>query len=456
MLSLNTRLLLAASLVLAAFLGLTGLVLDRAFQNSAEAAQHDRLQGSIYALLAAVDLDTSGNLHPPDTLPEARFSTPNSGLYAVVTRADGVQVWRSPSAVGIAIPFDNKLPAGQRRFKNLKLTDGTELSALSFGVSWETNQSTQREYTFSVAEDLTGFYSDVGQFRSSLWTWLGGAALLLLAVQGSILRWSLAPLRQLTADLGEIEMGRQSELVGHYPRELHGLTENLNALIHHARAHLTRYRHTLDDLAHSLKTPLAVLRSSLEAEQEKEVLQHTVQEQVERMNQIVHYQLQRAATSGRTALAAPIAFAEAARKITASLNKVYADKNVQCLVRSDDDVLFYGDDGDLLEMLGCLLDNAYKSCRTQVAVSAEALTDKSARHAGLMFIVQDDGSGIPPDMADRVLQRGVRLDLASSGQGIGLAIVQDIVRVYGGMMEISKGGLGGACVTVRLSGEWLE
>ncbi|MEO7557956.1 MAG: histidine kinase, partial [Gammaproteobacteria bacterium] len=116
MISLNTRLLLAASLVLAAFLGSTGLILDRAFRDSAEAALRDRLQANIYALLAAADLDARSQLHLPDTLPEARFSTPGSGLYAEVSRDDGARIWRSPSALGLQIPFITKLPAGERHF----------------------------------------------------------------------------------------------------------------------------------------------------------------------------------------------------------------------------------------------------------------------------------------------------------------------------------------------------
>jgi two-component system sensor histidine kinase PhoQ len=445
--------LLAASLVLAAFLGLTGLALDRAFQSNAEAALRDRLQGNIYALLAAADLDVDGELRLPEALPEARFSTPGSGLYALVARDDGSPVWRSPSALGLALRFGTPLTAGERRYATLTLADGTALLALSFGVSWETGQSTPRAYTFSAAEDLQTLHADVQRFRTSLWSWLGGAALLLLVVQGSILRWSLAPLRQLAADLTEIESGRQSELVGRYPRELHSLTDNLNALIRHEHAHLERYRHALDDLAHSLKTPLAVLRGALESGQEDSAWHAALREQVERMKQIVHYQLQRAATSGRTTLVAPVPLAEAARKITASLSKVYADKDVQCRAHITAEVLFYGDEGDLLEMLGCLADNAYKYCRKQVTLQAHNPTTASLRHPGVEFSVEDDGPGIPAERAARALQRGVRLDMGSSGQGIGLAIVQDIVRVYGGELAIGQSELGGARVTVRLPGE---
>ncbi len=448
MISLNTRLLLAASLVLAAFLGSTGLILDRAFRDSAETALRDRLQTNIYALLAAADLDTRGQLHLPDALPEARFSTPGSGLYAEVDHDNGTRIWRSPSALGLQIPFITKLPAGERRFITLALSNHTVLSALSFGVAWETSAGAVQNYTFSVAENLDGLNAQVQRFRHSLWAWLGGVALVLLAVQGSILRWSLAPLRRVTADLAEIEAGRRTELIGHYPRELRGLTDNLNALIRHERSHLERYRHTLDDLAHSLKTPLAVLRGTLGGNAVDPAFQRNVQEQVDRMSQIVQYQLQRAATSGRTTLTAPIAVAAAAQKVVSSLDKVYAGKNIKCKVRIDDKVFFHGDEGDLLELLGNLLDNAYKWCYETVAISAQALINTS--HAGLVLNVEDDGPGIPLEMAQIVLQRGMRMDSTTPGQGIGLAVVQDIVRIYGGTLEIGTSQLGGAHLTVRL------
>lgn len=446
--SLNTRLLMAASLVLAAFLGITGIILDRAFRTSAESALQDRLQGNIYALLSAAELDASGQLRLPDGLPEARFSTPGSGLYAEVRGADGTQVWRSSSALGLQIPFTTTLSAGERRLETLTIADGIVLSALSFGVAWEANQGNARDYIFSVAENLDGMHTQVQSFRRSLWGWLIGVALVLLAVQGSILRWSLAPLRQVTADLAEIEAGRRTELIGQYPRELRGLTDNLNALIRHERSHLQRYRHTLDDLAHSLKTPLAVLRGTLGEGKSNQEFQRNVQEQVDRMSQIVQYQLQRAATSGRTALTAPIAVAEAVQKVTTSLDKVYADKQVTCSVLIDDKVFFHGDEGDLLELLGNLLDNAYKFCQSKVAVSAQ-LIDHDYR-TRLVFYVEDDGPGIPPDMAQSVLQRGVRMDTVTPGQGIGLAVVQDIVRIYEGTLEIGSSPLGGARMIVYL------
>ena len=151
---------------------------------------------------------------------------------------------------------------------------------------------------------------------------------MLLAVQGTILRWGLAPLRQAENELTAIETGQQARLQGKYPPELRGLTGNINALLSHQQEHLERYRRTLGDLAHSLKTPLAVLQSSAENPQDPNELQAVVKEQVERMNQLTGYQLQRAATSGWSVLAAPVDVRAISQKVLAGLRKVYAEKAV--------------------------------------------------------------------------------------------------------------------------------
>jgi len=449
--SLRARLLLAASVVLAAFLGLTGLVLDRAFRTSAEAALEDRLQGHIYALLASAELDAGDTMVLPDELPDPRFAVAGSGLYAEVARGDGRRHWRSKSALGLALPFQARPAVGARAFESISTQMGTALHGLSFGVSWDDSQGRQRRYIFRVAESLEPFYAQVRSFRRNLWGWLGAAALLLLAVQGSILRWGLAPLRRVADDLAAIEAGRAQCLTGTYPAELRGLTDNLNALIASAQTHLVRYRDSLGNLAHSLKTPLAVLRGAVDTQASGEQLHALAHEQVERMTQIIDYQLQRAAASGRVSLTAPVPVAPKIRQVIAALTKVYADKPVSCELDVDNDAVFYGDEGDLLEILGNVADNAFKWCRQRVLITARVEPVARAGHGALALRVEDDGPGIPEEMIARVLQRGERADPATAGHGIGLAMAWETARIYGGSLSISAGELGGAAVTMRFA-----
>lgn len=448
--SLHGRALLAASLVLAAFLGMTGLVLDEAFRDSAEAAMRDRLQGYIYTLLAGAELDARGLLRGPEDLHEPRFSQAASGLYADIRGRNNKPSWRSPSAVGIEIPQTKTSTMGEGEFDKVHLEDGTPLYVLSFRVLWEEGLKKPRQYTFRVAETLDAFYDQVRQFRQSLWGWLGGAALLLLAVQGFILRWGLAPLRRVAEDLAAIETGQAGRLTGPYPQELRGLTDNLNALLESSQSHLVRYRDALGDLAHSLKTPLAVLRGALEQPNPDAEIRQLAQDQIERMNQIIAYQLQRAATSGRTHLMPPVDVAEKARQVKAALVKVYADKPVDCRFSIGTGVEFHGDEGDLLEILGNLLDNAFKWCRSRIQVSAHALTTVEGTATGLELRIDDDGPGIPKEVAERVMKRGERADTSTPGHGLGLAIVESIVRAYRGSLAIQTSPWGGAAIVIRI------
>jgi two-component system sensor histidine kinase PhoQ len=301
--SLHSRLLLAATLVLAGFLGATGLALDKAFRVSAKASMQDRLQSYIYALLAAADEDDDGRMIPPQEIPEPRFSKPDSGLYAMIAAVDGRPLWYSRSLAGRSLNIVQPQSPGRREFRQLNQA-GIGLYAISFGVAWEDYAKAETLYTFAVAEDTSALEEQIESFRTSLWSWLGGMAVVLLLAQGLILRWGLRPLRTVESDLQRIEQGATEHLDGTYPKELTGLTSSLNSLIEHSKLVQTRYRNSLDDLAHSLKTPLAIMQSLSEGKPAAGGQQHAlVREQVERMDEIIDHQLQRAAVSGRATLA---------------------------------------------------------------------------------------------------------------------------------------------------------
>ena len=442
--SLHSRLLLAASLVLAGFLGATGLALDKAFRVSAEAAMQDRLQSHIYALLAAADEDENGRMIPAQELPEPRFSKPDSGLYAVITRHDGQLLWNSGSLTGRDMGVTVQQQPGERSF-SLLARSGLQLYALAFGVAWEDYAGTESLYTFTVAEDTSVFQTKIDSFRSTLWRWLGGMAVVLLLAQGIILRWGLRPLRIVTADLQQIEKGRADRLDGHYPKELTGLTSSLNSLIEHSKAVQIRYRNSLDDLAHSLKTPLAILQSSDSDSSSNPDANHSlVREQVERMDAIISHQLQRAAVSGRTTLAKPVPVGRVMERLVRSLDKVYREKQVTVDLELDPSATFTGDEADLTEILGNLLENAYKYCNR--AIRARVSTDQQAD--GVEISIEDDGPGIAAEQVDTLLQRGKRMDESIPGQGIGLSMASEIIVVYGGQLTFSASPLGGTLLRV--------
>jgi len=450
MLSLNARLTLAASLVLVAFLGLTGLALERAYRDAGLAAAQDRLQGQVYTLLAAAELENGARLIMPRALPDGRFSSPDSGLYARVMDSGGNALWHSPSLLGFRIPFATTRADGVAEFVPVTASDGRSLYALSFSVQWELGAEDSRRLIFEVAESRSILASQVAQFRRSLWGWLGAAALALLLVQGLVLRFGLAPLRRVAIELADIESGATLRLSANYPRELRTLTERLNAFIESGHARLERSRNALAELAHSLKTPLAVLRSLSDGRADREEMRRTLTEQSARMHRTIDYQLQRAAASGPTPLAPAVDIAPVASRLKDALLKVYADKKLRVDLEVDHGAGFHGDEGDLVEILGNVLDNACKWAGERVRVRAGHTHDDGGG-AGLTLRIDDDGPGIPADKVDAVLARGVRADATTPGHGIGLAVVRDIVvEAYGGEVTIGASDLGGAAVTIRI------
>jgi two-component system sensor histidine kinase PhoQ len=442
--SLNARVALSAAVVLIIFLALSAFALERAFRDSARSVRQERLTAQVYLLMAAAEVAADGSLTLANGPPDPRLDMPASGLYASIVDAQGRAVWRSKSALSASPPLAPQLAPGEQRFELSQNPEGSTFFVNAFGVSWSTAGASYR-FTFSVAEDMAAFEHQIGVYRRTLLTWLGAMSALLIAAQWITLRWGLRPLRRVADELERLEQGVQDAITGHYPTEVSRLTDNLNRLIAHERARQQRYRDAMADLAHSLKTPLAVLGgelSSASAAQDSAL----AREQVDRMSRIVSYHLQRAAASGKRALAAPVALRPAVERVLGALAKVHADKQVHTALEIEPAVRFAGDEGDLMELLGNLLDNAFKWCVETVRVRA------GMEESRLRLTIEDDGPGIAAADAQRVLERGVRADEEVPGHGIGLAVVRDVVAAYGGQIEIGSSPLGGAAVTITLPG----
>lgn len=446
MTSLSARLLISAALVLALFILLTSLALERAFADAARSALEERLLAQLYLLMAAAEVE-DGQLLMPTELAESRLSLPGSGLSARIFDAEGRPVWQSTSAIGSSQPASVGLAPGVRRFSELAddATDGPGFMVAAFGVSWATGP-TPRSYTFGVAEDLGALRSEVAGFRGSLWRWLGFMALLMLAAMLLALCWGLKPLRRVAAEVAEVESGRQGRIRGNYPSELRALTDNLNALLTHEYARQRRLDNALGDLAHSLKTPLAVMQGAVQESAAELRTAALIREQLARMGDIVEYQLQRARASaaGDGQLAPPVPLGVTTERILVALGKVYRDKSVSTEHDIEPALMFRGAEADLMELLGNLLDNAFKWCRARVRITARGAA------GGLRIEVEDDGPGIDAQAAQRLLQRGARADETAPGHGIGLAVVREISSAYGGSVEITRAPLGGALVRLEL------
>ena len=439
MISLRLRLLLASVLVLAFFVLVTGFALQRANQQSALQAQQERMQGLVYALLGAIEVEGGTFMLNEFEVPEPRLATPGSGLVAVVADENNRILWESTSSLGEDL---SPLATSPGAWRFIDDSAGGNLFHLAFGFRWLAGNESVR-YTISVSESADAFRKKQKTYQRQLLLWLLFPAILLLLVQVLILAWTMRPLRRLAKEVSEIEAGDDERIDGAYPRELHGLQGALNTLLFQEGERQKKYRQSLDDLAHSLKTPLSVITNIVEGKASPQDGIETVAEQARRMEQIVSRQLKRASARSRPLLLPPTAVEPIALSVFRSLQKVYHDRGLDFVSDVDGSCLARIDESDLFELLGNLLDNACKWAKGKVTLSVTCGEGKT------VITIDDDGPGFPDD-AGKILERGVREDSGISGQGLGLAMCAEMVRSAGGTMEIAPETAGRSTVLITL------
>ncbi len=452
--SLSTRLLVSVSVLLALFFGIATVVLDTVFRESSRQAIQERLDLQVWALMAATEERDDGRLVPATHLLDTAFLGPNSGLYGQIHVDDGSTPWMSPSLLGAKLSFITDVQPGQPRFGERTLSNGAPVLTLSKGFLWTFADGRTHNVVYSVALSMAPYHEQLRDFRIRLFGGFAVLSVLLIVSLAFLFRSVLKPLRRVEKEIEQIEAGNLPELGSNYPRELTGITDNMNTLLRSERERMGRYRKTLGNLAHSLKTPLAVIRNLLSSAELRDVaVARQLDEQVGRMDDIVRYQLKRAAASAGMSLGtAPVPLQEVVQPLVNTLQKVYFERRVACEARLAPDCALLADKGDLMELVGNLLDNAFKYCREQVRLSVDPLPVPGSRRAGIVLTVEDDGPGISSDNRQHVLERGTRLDERASGQGIGLSVVRELAELYRGTVEIAVSDLGGARITVRLLG----
>jgi two-component system, OmpR family, sensor histidine kinase PhoQ len=439
---IQSRLLVVTTLVLGSSLTLAGVVLDRSFRASTLSGATEQLRLVIYSVMGAVET-LNDALVLTDPLPEPRLGQPQSGLYAWITDTERGIRWQSPSSAVGALqgpPPSRGLLPGEFRFAET-VPDDAEHLYLSYSVIWE--EADEAVLTFHVATDRRPFESAIQSFRRNLYIGLGAVIALFVLAQALAVRWALRPLRTMAQEVREMEEGRRQRLSDAYPDELTGLAHNLDRFVAHEERSRSRYRKAMEDLAHSLKTPLAVVRNALD--QVPEAPRALLDEQLDRMQSTVTHQLSRASVSGPVIVGRQIDVAALVERLLRALQTAYRDRDIDAAVDLPRPYRYRGDERDLMEIIGNVLENAFKYTRSRVRVSGPASSD-----GGLLLRVEDDGPGIPQPVRQAVLHRGTRADEAQPGQGIGLAVVAELVALYRGTLSIGDSPLGGASVELRL------
>jgi two-component system sensor histidine kinase PhoQ len=437
---IQTRLLITTTLVLGTSLSLAGVVLDRSFQASIVAGAEEQLRLVIYSLMGSVD-EYGDEMRFNLDFPEPRLNQPESGLYAVVDSGDGDQRWRSPSVIttGVEFPADEvALGAGEFRFDAAR-QGPVDRFFLNYAVIWEDTE--EALLTFRVGTDQAPFRSAIQGFRRNLYVGLGAVTVLFVLAQYLAVRWGLIPLRTMAGEVREMEEGHRERLSDRYPTELHGLAQNLDRFVAHEQRSRARYRKAMEDLAHSLKTPLAVIRNALG--EQVPAGPALLTDQLDRMESSVTYQLSRASATGPVVVGRIVNVANMVERLVRALRTAYSERGIEVVQNIPAELNVRGDERDLMEMLGNLLDNAFKYTHSSVTIGAE-------RDDVVCIVIDDDGPGIEPELRQQVLNRGTRADQVQSGQGIGLSVVAELVALYRGKLEITASPQGGARIRLEL------
>jgi len=445
--SLRVRLMLAAAVLALLFMLALLPALQKTFSLALQESIEQRLASDVTTLISAARVENN-RLMMPVLLPDERFNLPDSRLLGYIYDRDGRLVWRSRATANENINYQPRYDGRGNEFARIRQDDGEEFFVYDVEVKLLGGKSAA--YSIVALQPVREYRETLNGLREKLYLGFGAALLVLMVLLWAGLTWGLRSLRRMTVELDEIESGARDGLSGEHPRELLRLTRSLNRLLRSEREQRGRYRDSLGDLAHSLKTPLAVLQGVSEGMAQRPADREqarVLQSQIERMSQQIDYQLQRASLRKSGLVRHQVQLRPLLDSLCGTLAKVYRDKQVEVAFDLVDDARVPMEQGALMELLGNLLENAWRLCLGQVRISLGKVDGM------LELCIEDDGPGVPPDQRERILQRGERLDRQYPGQGIGLAVAKDIIDSYDARLTLGDSPLGGAAFRIRFTAD---
>ncbi|WJI48237.1 ATP-binding protein [Mesorhizobium sp. C120A] len=415
------------------------------YRQASERGFDSLLSAHLFNLIGSVGVSESGQLTGAPDLGDLRFSEPNSGWYwSVEPASEGVHgdlhsssmTTTIPSPTVAEVPFNSSF---QRSYS----TDGIGDEQLEVFESEFVLDAKNRAARFRVMGNKTELEQEIATFQGRLLTYLSLFGVGMIAINAIAILLGLQPLRRVRNALAQVREGTAQRLDGRFPAEIEPLANETNALIENNKRIVERSRTQVGNLAHSLKTPLAVLIN--EGRALGGAKGQLIADQAASMQKQVDHYLQRARVAAqRDSVVYRTPVTPLVQRMVRVLQKLKPDVSLS-LVLPAADIVFAGEREDLEELLGNLLDNAMKWAKSTVAVSVTPAA------AGLFEMsIEDDGPGIPEDKAREVLKRGRRLDETKPGTGLGLAIVADLVNEYGGALALDRSAMGGLKAVVRL------
>ena len=430
------RMLVSALTLIMLTLPLAGTVLSAHFREAVYSALDDRLNGMLNVVIAGVAFDPAANTLMLDrSLGDPRFERVYSGWYWQASDGNSLEL-ASRSL------WDQRLlvtPGEQRTATTSSGPQGQTLRLVQQAVQLP-NLSAPLQV--AVAADLAAVRGEVERFATLLAVSLAGLAAVLLLLLGWQVHWGLAPLRRLEQNLAAVESGRTGTLATDLPEELARLARAINQVLARDQLLIERGRSAAGNLAHALKTPVAVLQTLIE--QLPAAQQAAFQAELERLNGAVRHHLARAAAAGPAGLGGGVDLATALEPVVHGLSTLAKRRGLSFEQSLQSTEPVHIEQQDIQEMVGNLVENAVNWAHSQVHLSVVQSTD------GLVITIEDDGPGLTDAQCQQVLSRGTRLDESRAGSGLGLSIVAELARLYRGQLSLGRSQLGGLQVRLNL------
>ena len=443
--SLRARLVIGAFIWITAGVSAAGIFISALFRQHATELTDSEMHGHLDELASLIDINPQGEPELYRTLSDPRFSQMGSGYSWQVSR-DGKQLIKSTSVASeeLPIPGDALLPG---EMKKLDMPNGNARLVVYETLFAPVSNSEPLRLQVNVDSGIIDRI--LRTFNISLAISMGLLAAALTTAAALQVVFGLQPMTRLGRALRAIRSGKSTHLPKTFPLEVQPVVDDLNSLIDVNGQMVVRARAQAGNLAHALKTPLAVLADEadrLEKRGQGEAAQVILQ-QCQRMQRQIDYQIARArAAASRSVPGVNAPLPPAVANIVSAMKRLYAAKDIVFDVNIDPDCIAMCDPMDLNEMLANLIDNACKWCTKRVGISGRI--DGPANQA--VIAVEDDGSGLPLEAREMVFQIGRRLDERVPGSGLGLAIVRDLAQLYGGEIRLEDSQLGGLKALLRL------
>jgi signal transduction histidine kinase len=446
--SIAARFFLSAAGSCLAILLIAGIALTTVYRRAAERGFDERLGVYIKELIADLAAPAEGERDTIGDLGEPRFLLPLSGWYWQIVRTDAAkaEMRASRSLVGSQLPrlADSDIPVGRL---GLRVTyhDGPDDRRLRLAERF-VDVGEDGQFFIAVAGPANDIDEDIRDFRNALALTFALLAAALVGSAALAVRFGLKPLNQLRSSIEAIRTGQAQQIEGSYPPDIAPLAGELNLLIINNHEILERARTQVGNLAHALKTPLSVMVN--EADASRGALAAKVREQTAVMRDQLQYYLDRARAAAVSGILGGVT--EVSPSIDAlirTFDKIYAGRFIDADNQVPERVIFRGEKQDFEEMVGNLLDNAFKWAKSEVVVSCERIDDSATPQ--IIIHVDNDGPPLTPEAAVEALRRGRRLDESKPGSGLGLSIVVDMAKLYGGTLKLENAPSGG--VRARLA-----